>query len=455
MEENAGRVQEQRVSCTGGQIGSPKEDELPPFNFPIEDKSERIIKVIGVGGGGGNAVQHMWEVGVKNVNFVVVNTDSQVLVPNKVPNKIQLGDGLGAGGDPEVGRKKAEESIEDIKAMLEGGTKMVFVTATMGGGTGTGAAPVVARIAKERGLLTIGVVTIPFYFEHRRKIMKALKGVEELRKNVDAMLIINNERLCDIYCDTPISLKDALAMADNVLKNAVKGISELITISTEGSINLDFRDVETTMRNGGGAIMAIGRASGEHRVERAIADALDSPLLHGNDISRAKRILFNIDASDDKPIMVPELQEIDDFFDRLDPNIDVIWGTAIDDSLGEDAKVIILATDMEEKAAEETESAEPQEKGEEYYDQLIKKLYKPLAKKPETKPEKKPEPQPETSSDDAQPPLIIEPVKEEEPVVRQEPAADAEQPKTADSVLTKLGKWIGQKMTDMLEEPEG
>ena len=147
--------------------------------------------------------------------------------------------------------------------------------------------------------------------------------------------------------------------------------------------------------------------------------------------------------------MVPELQEIDDFFDRLDPNIDVIWGTAIDDSLGEDAKVIILATDMEEKAAEETESAEPQEKGEEYYDQLIKKLYKPLA----TKPEKKP--QPETSSDDAQPPLIIEPVKEEEPVVRQEPAADAEQPKTADSVLTKLGKWIGQKMTDMLEEPEG
>jgi len=195
--------------------------------------------------------------------------------------------------------------------------------------------------------------------------------------------------------------------------------------------------------------MAIGRASGEHRVERAIADALDSPLLHGNDISRAKRILFNIYASDDKPIMVPELQEIDDFFDRLDPNIDVIWGTAIDDSLGEDAKVIILATDMEEKTAEETEPAEPQEKGEEYYDQLIKKLYKPLA----TKPEKKP--QPETSSDDAQPPLIIEPVKEEEPVVRQEPAADAEQPKTADSVLTKLGKWIGQKMTDMLEEPEG
>ena len=338
-----------------------------------------------------------------------------------------------------------------MEKLFNDNTKMVFVTATMGGGTGTGAAPVVARIAKERGLLTIGVVTIPFYFEHRRKIMKALKGVEELRKNVDAMLIINNERLCDIYCDTPISLKDALAMADNVLKNAVKGISELITISTEGSINLDFRDVETTMRNGGGAIMAIGRASGEHRVERAIADALDSPLLHGNDISRAKRILFNIYASDDKPIMVPELQEIDDFFDRLDPNIDVIWGTAIDDSLGEDAKVIILATDMEEKAAEETESAEPQEKGEEYYDQLIKKLYKPLV----TKPEKKPEPQPDASSDDAQPPLIIEPVKEEEPVVRQEPAADAEQPKTADSVLTKLGKWIGQKMTDMLEEPEG
>lgn len=434
---------------------SHHDQEVLEFVVPVEDQMQRIIKVVGVGGGGCNAVRNMYNEGIQGVSFAVCNTDSASLAQSPVPVKIQLGEGLGAGAKPEVGRAEAERSLDSLEKLFNDNTKMVFVTATMGGGTGTGAAPVVARIAKERGLLTIGVVTIPFYFEHRRKIMKALKGVEELRKNVDAMLIINNERLCDIYCDTPISLKDALAMADNVLKNAVKGISELITISTEGSINLDFRDVETTMRNGGGAIMAIGRASGEHRVERAIADALDSPLLHGNDISRAKRILFNIYASDDKPIMVPELQEIDDFFDRLDPNIDVIWGTAIDDSLGEDAKVIILATDMEEKAAEETEPAEPQEKGEEYYDQLIKKLYKPLAKKPETKPEKKPEPQPDASSDDAQPPLIIEPVKEEEPVVRQEPAADAEQPKTADSVLTKLGKWIGQKMTDMLEEPEG
>ena len=212
------------------------------------------------------------------------------------------------------------------------------------------------KIRPYAGLLTIGVVTIPFYFEHRRKIIKALKGVDELRKNVDAMLIVNNERLCDVYSDTRMSLKDALAEADNVLKNAVKGISELITISSPGNINLDFRDIETTMRNGGGAIMAIGRASGDHRVERAILDALDSPLLHGNDINRAKRILFNIYNSEEAPILVTEMDEISEFFDQLDPDIDVIWGTSADDSLGEDAKVTILAADMDEKGEWKAES---------------------------------------------------------------------------------------------------
>jgi cell division protein FtsZ len=371
---------------------------------PIEDLMQNIIKVIGVGGGGCNAVSRMYKEGIQGVSFAVCNTDSASLKHSPVPVKLQLGEGLGAGGIPEKGRSEAESSIDSIERLLDDQTKMVFVTATMGGGTGTGAAPVVAKVAKDRGLLTIGVVTIPFYFEHRRKIVKALKGVEELRKNVDAMLIVNNERLCDVYSDSAMSLKDALAEADNVLKNAVKGISELITISSEGNINLDFRDVETTMRNGGGAIMAIGRASGEQRVERAILDALDSPLLHGSDINRAKRILFNIYASDQNPIRVLEMQEISEFFDQLDPDIDVIWGTSTDDTLGEDAKVIILAADMN---SELNRARTAEEYDEEHYEELITQLYQPQQKPESVEPlpeptfevEKAPDPEPAIVAD--------------------------------------------------------
>ena len=431
-------------------------EDIVDFIVPVEDQMQRIIKVVGVGGGGCNAVRNMYNEGIQGVSFAVCNTDSASLAQSPVPVKIQLGEGLGAGAKPEVGRAEAERSLDSLERLFDDNTKMVFVTATMGGGTGTGAAPVVARLARERGLLTIGVVTIPFFFEHRRKIVKALKGVDELRKNVDAMLIVNNERLCDIYSDTPISLKEALAIADNVLKNAVKGISELITISSEGSINLDFRDVETTMRNGGGAIMAIGRASGEHRVERAIEDALDSPLLHGNDISRAKRILFNIYASDNKPIMVPELQEIDDFFDQLDPNIDVIWGTSVDDSLGDDAKVIILATDMEEKEEDEKIPAinEP-EKDDDYYEQLIQKLYKPLRPKrdkeniKERTVENTDTDNTGTDPDDEETPTFTV-----EPTVETSAATTANNGKDSDRGLAKWGKWISKKMNEMLEEPE-
>lgn len=195
-------------------------------------------------------------------------------------------------------------------------------------------------------MLTIGVVTIPFYFEKEKKIIKALKGVEEMRKNVDALLIVNNERLCDIYSDSRISVKDAFKRADTILSNAVKSISELITI--EGDINLDFRDVESTMKSGGGAIMAIGRAGGEHRVEKAIIDALDSPLLYGSDITKAKRILFNIYTSKDNPLFVDELQEIDDFMDELSPQIEVIWGVSDDNTLENDAKIAILATGLDD-----------------------------------------------------------------------------------------------------------
>lgn len=414
--------------------------DLLEFDAPIVDQMQNIIKVIGVGGGGCNAVRNMYNEGVQGVSFAVCNTDSASLKNSPVPVKIQLGEGLGAGARPEVGKAEAESSIDMIEHLLDDHTKMVFVTATMGGGTGTGAAPVIARVAKEKGLLTIGVVTIPFYFEHRRKIIKALKGVDELRKNVDALLIVNNERLCDIYSDTNVSLKNALAEADNVLKNAVKGISELITISSEGNINLDFRDVETTMRNGGGAIMAIGRAKGDHRVERAIIDALDSPLLHGNDISRAKRILFNIYASEENPILIPEMQEVDDFFDQLNPDVEVIWGTSTDDSLGEDAKVIILATDMNDE--EELVSKPRLNTDDEYYERLIKELYKPLKAKVEPPVEPlKEEPQEE-------PPFVVEPVAEPEPA--QEPVVEEEE--GSKSVVSRMKSWLNRQLNLLAQD---
>lgn len=355
-------------------------DEMLEFGT-VEDMSQNIIKVIGVGGGGCNAVRNMYAEGIEGVTYAICNTDSASLSKSKVPVKIQLGTaGLGAGANPEIGRREAEENIEDIERLIDDRTKMVFVTAGMGGGTGTGAAPVVAKVAKDRGALTIGVVTIPFYFEQKRKIIKALKGVEELRQHVDAMLIVNNERLCDIYSDTQITLKDAFKRADDVLKDAVKGISELITISSEGDINLDFRDVETTLRNGGGAIMAIGRASGERRVERAIIDALDSPLLYGNDIGKAKRVLFNIYASEEAPFFIPELSEISEFFEQLNPEIDVIWGTTTDNTLGQDAKVIILAADLEDELR--GKDIQSHKGDDSYYESLIPLLYKPT--KPKT-----------------------------------------------------------------------
>ena len=225
-----------------------------------------------MGGGGCNAVKNMYAEGIMNVSFAVCNTDSQSLSKSPVPVKIMLGkSGLGAGANPEVGRSEAQNTQEDIKKLLDDGTKMVFVTAGMGGGTGTGAAPVIAGIAKGMGILTVGIITIPFYFEKRKKIVKALQGVEEMRKNVDALLIVNNERLCDVYADSEITVKDAFKLADKVLSDATKSISELITV--EGTINLDFRDIETTIKSGGGAIMAMGRASGEGRVQSAIKNA--------------------------------------------------------------------------------------------------------------------------------------------------------------------------------------
>ena len=404
-------------------MGDNDNFNLPLLDFPeVRDQMQGIIKVVGVGGGGCNAVNNMYKEGVDGVTYAVCNTDSQSLSRSPVPVKIQLGEGLGAGGDPEKGKNEAVNTIDTIQKLLADGTKMAFVTAGMGGGTGTGAAPVVAGVAKEMGILTVGVVTIPFSFEKKRKIVKALKGVKEMRKNVDALLIVNNERLCDVYSDAEIPLKEAFLRADNILMDAVKGISELITLPSDGGIKRDFRDVETTMKNGGGAIMAMGRASGEHRVASAIINALDSPLLYGNDIGKAKRILFNIYASDEHPIFVKELQEIDDFFDQLDPNIDVIWGTATDDTLGGDAKVTILATGMEDSLKEEVKT-DVYRNDDEYFESLIPLLYKPRKKTvaevitqtlpfevevmPEPEPAVIPEPEPEKVPEEEEKPTMV------------------------------------------------
>lgn len=377
-----------------------------------------IIKVIGVGGGGCNAVRNMYTQQISGVTLAVCNTDSKSLAPSPVPTKILLGEGLGAGGIPEIGRSEAEKNIDDIDHLLSDGTKMVFVTASMGGGTGTGSAPVVAKVARDKGMLTVGIVTIPFYFEKKQKIIRALRGVDEMRKNVDAILIINNERLCDVYADSDVSVKESFARADNILKDAVTGISELITVNSEGGIDLDFRDVETTMSNGGGAIMAMGRANGERRVERAIENALNSPLIYGCDISKAKRILFNIYSSDDAPIMVPEMQEIDEFFDSLSPNIEVIWGISTDPSLRQDAKVTILATGMEEPS-----DIADEQKDDAYYESLIPQLYRPFKNKVDVPHE--------------------EPVFEVREAPEPEPAVVPEQPQPAVSVKDRILKWLG------------
>lgn len=416
---------------------------------PVEDKSKEIIKVIGVGGGGCNAVNRMYKEGIENVSFAVCNTDSQSLAKSQVPVKLQLGKtGLGAGAKPELGRSEAISTKEQIEKLFDDNTKMCFVTAGMGGGTGTGAGPVVAGIAKSKGILTIGIVTIPFFFEKRPKIIKALRGVEEMRKNVDALLIVNNERLCDIYSVSKTAVKDAFRAADRILSDATKGISELITV--EGTINLDFRDVESTMRGGGGAFMAMGRASGERRVEKAIIDALDSPLLYGSDITKATRILFNIYTSNKAPLFVSEMQEIDSFMYELNPNIDVIWGTSDDDTLDEDAKVLILATGLDNEfniqGGDESQVDENK-----YYDEVIAKLYKePMPNAPlhDIKPEEKPvEPLVEQSEP-------IEP--EEEPLVEPEPLPQPtpepeKEPDNGKSFINRLKRNLMKKLGDFYE----
>lgn len=300
--------------------------------------------MIGVGGGGGNAVNNMYKQGIHDVSFVVCNTDAQALKDSPVPERLQLGsEGLGAGNRPEKARLAAEESIDDIKAMLSDGTKMDFITAGMGGGTGTGAAPVIARVSKELGILTVGIVTIPFKFEGNKKIDQALDGVDEMAKHVDALLVINNERLRKVYPD--LSLLNGFAKADDTLSVAAKSIAEIITV--RGLINLDFNDVRTVLKDGGVAIMSTGFGEGDGRVRKAIDDALNSPLLNDNDIYNSQKILLSIAFSSENGtdgLAMEEMNEINDFMSRFGSNFELKWGIAIDNTLEKKVKITILAT---------------------------------------------------------------------------------------------------------------
>jgi len=317
-------------------------DEILPVDF--EEQEESMIKVIGVGGGGGNAVNHMYKEGITGVGFVICNTDSQALIDSPIPLKVQLGksltDGRGAGNKPEKGRQSAIESIEEVNKLLDEKTKMVFITAGMGGGTGTGAAPVIAELAKEKNILTVGIVTIPFLFEGARRVQQALEGIEKLEKHVDALLIINNEKLRTMFGD--LKLSEAFAQADSVLSIAAKSIAEIITV--HGYVNVDFADVETVMRNSGVAIMGSASIAGEDRAIKAIKQALNSPLLNSNNIYGARNILLNIISGDEEATMM-EVTEITEYVQAVVSNeVNIIWGNGYSENCKDDLSVTIIAT---------------------------------------------------------------------------------------------------------------
>ena len=320
-----------------------KMSDLLNFNLPKQEENA-IIKVVGVGGGGSNAVNYMFNEGINGVDFVVCNTDAQALDNSPIINKMQLGHtltkGRGAGARPEVGRDAAMESIEEIRALFHSDLQMVFVTAGMGGGTGTGAAPVIAQVAKEMGILTVGIVTVPFAFENKKRTAQATAGIEEMRKAVDTLLIIRNDKLRELYGN--LSLSNAFSHADDVLCTAAKSIAELITIT--GIVNVDMNDVITVMRGSGVAIMGSGRANGEGQALRAVQMAMESPLLNDDDITGASHILLNITYGNNE-LKMDEIGEITDFIQELaGPEADIIWGYGKDEQLGEDICVNVIAT---------------------------------------------------------------------------------------------------------------
>jgi cell division protein FtsZ len=327
------------------------------MQFEMLKEKSSIIKVIGVGGGGGNAVNHMYRQGITGVDFIICNTDAQALELSPIPNKVQLGasltEGMGAGSIPEVGKNSAIENIDDIKQMLGPNTKMLFITAGMGGGTGTGASPIIAKAAREMDILTVGIITTPFAFEGKRRKMQAEEGMEELKKYVDSFLVISNDRLRQIFGN--LTLGSAFAQADNILTTAAKGIAEIITLP--GYINVDFKDVRTVMKDSGVSIMGSSAAEGENRALKAVEGALSSPLLKDNEIEGARYILLNI-SSGDKEVTMDEVSVITDFIqEEAGLAADLIWGNCKDDSLGDKLSVTIIATGFQTKDEREKEQS--------------------------------------------------------------------------------------------------
>jgi len=382
------------------------------LKFDLPKNPSNIIKVIGVGGGGSNAVTHMFSQGIKGVDFIICNTDSQAMESSQVPMKIQLGtnltSGLGAGAVPSVGRNAALEDADYIREVLNDGTKMLFVTAGLGGGTGTGAAPVIAQISKELGILTVGIVTLPFAFEGRKRKLHADDGIKQLKEQVDALLIISNDKLRELYGN--LKLSEAFGQADNILTTAARGIAEIITVT--GYINVDFEDVKTVMKDSGVAIMGTGIASGPNRAQQAVEEAISSPLLNNNDIEGANNLLLYL-ASGKEEITMDEVTEITDYIqEKTKSSTEVIWGNGFDEKLGDQISVTIIATGFDE---EHRRQGEPSKK-----DVVIRDLYESekSAPKIETRIEM-PAPQPEPEN-----PVVTEAVMEEnmveEPLMEEE-----------------------------------
>jgi len=320
------------------------------YSFDIPKHHKSIIKVIGVGGGGSNAINHMFNQGIKDVEFVVCNTDSQALMISPIPMKLQIGanltQGLGAGANPEKGMNAALESKEEIRELLSEDTKMVFITAGMGGGTGTGAAPVIARVARELGVLTVGIVTAPFGFEGKKKMLQAEAGIKELKNSCDTVLVILNDKLREIYGN--LSIRDAFAQADNVLTTAAKGIAEIITVP--GYVNVDFEDVKTVMSNSGSAVMGSSTTEGENRAKRAAEEALASPLLNEKDIHGAQKVLLSIISGEKAELQMDELAEITDYISEMaGDEAEVIFGHGIDEDLNESIRVTVIATGFDKQ----------------------------------------------------------------------------------------------------------
>jgi len=403
------------------------------IDFPAE--INKVIKVIGVGGGGSNAVNHMYNEGIHNVTFAVCNADIQDLKGSPVPTRIQIGkvltEGLGCGAKPQQGEAAAIESEEEIKELLHDGTKMVFITAGMGGGTGTGAAPVVAKIAKEMGLLTIGIVTIPFKFELGGRIKKAIHGVVEMKKYVDALLIINNERLITLYPD--MTLDAAFYKADEVLSESAKSIAEMITL--RGSmINVDFADVNTILKDSGVAIMNTGMAEGSNRVTEAINEALSTPLLKNKDIRKATRVLMYIYTSEDHKLTMVEMEQVSDFISSINKDLDeeLIWGGTYDNKLEGMLKITIIATGFDLTDMDD-------------YDSLYKEYYinENSKQQPKIEPEPKPEPQPVPQTQ-PEPEPQPEPQPQPKPEPQPEPETNYNTDKGEVLETIPFGDWAGQ-----------